>query len=291
MNKTFYRPSCFPAYYRQHEGHFLEDGTPILTMGRTCGHFRLLVVFTDTASNRGLFAANSAVPARLRAQAGTGDMQALLQELLATYTPGAIEPTAPGLPSPLSFTFTVTVTPHSGRTLLSDATIGRGLHFTDYDAVLLLDDLGTVSGQGIRRWPLTHPLFAGHERGYVFEINPRALSPGLLGNELLRRNYAVSLPEYVFGEPQSVVRNGFVYTDIPTVNPRTREDLMLALREDPLGPYLGGYRDIDHDSVVDCVDPTIAPTADNVDGDFVPDRYDPDLSVDNKPLFWTYAPR
>ena len=43
--------------------------------------------------------------------------------------------------------------------------------------------------------------------------------------------------------------------------------------------------------MVDCLDPTIAPTADNVDGDFVPDRYDPDLSVDNKPLFWTYAPR
>jgi hypothetical protein len=290
MNKTFYRPSCFPAYYYQGEGHFLEDGTPILTMGRTCGHFRLLVVFTDTASNRGLFAANADVPARLRAQAGTGDMQALLQELLATYTPGVIQPTAAGLPSPLSFTFTVIVTPHTGRTLLRDATIGRELHFTDYDAVLLLDDLGTIAGQGIRRWPLTHPLFAGHERGYVFEINPRALAPGLLGNELLRRNYPTTLAEYVLGEVQNVVHDGLPFHDMPIVNPRTGEDLMLAIRQDPLGPYLGGYRDIDHDSIVDCVDPAVAPTADNIDGDFVPDRYDPDLSVEHKPLFWTYAP-
>jgi hypothetical protein len=50
--------------------------------------------------------------------------------------------------------------------------------------------------------------------------------------------------------------------------------------------YIAGYADIDRDGRMDCVDPSIRATADNVDADFIPDRYDPDLTVNHTPFFW-----
>jgi hypothetical protein len=57
----------------------------------------------------------------------------------------------------------------------------------------------------------------------------------------------------------------------------------------PLVEYFAGYADVDGDGIVDCMDPFIRPTADNVDGDFLPDRYDPDLPFDHRPYSWMYA--
>ena len=39
------------------------------------------------------------------------------------------------------------------------------------------------------------------------------------------------------------------------------------------------------------MDPAITPTADNVDGDLIPDRYDPNRAFDHTPYFWVYGPR
>jgi hypothetical protein len=47
-----------------------------------------------------------------------------------------------------------------------------------------------------------------------------------------------------------------------------------------------GYRDVDADGKMDCTDTSIRATADNVDADFIPDRFDPDLTVNHTPFFW-----
>ena len=57
----------------------------------------------------------------------------------------------------------------------------------------------------------------------------------------------------------------------------------------PVLAYLNGWRDVDGDGILDCLDPTITPTADNVDGDFLPDWMDPDLDVRHVPFTWLYT--
>src|SRR6185436_11297498 len=105
---------------------------------------------------------------------------------------------APG--SAFSFAFDVALTPDLGNTPRNNVAVGTTLGFARYDAVVLLHDLGRISGQSIGRWPHAHPAFYG--QGFVLELNPNALSPGLLGNELLRRNLPVLLSEYRMGEPR-----------------------------------------------------------------------------------------
>ncbi|MSO45603.1 MAG: hypothetical protein EXQ59_02380 [Acidobacteria bacterium] len=85
------------------------------------------------------------------------------------------------------------------------------------------------------------------------------------------------------------------YDRTPIVNPRTGENIEPLIRANEgkisIGVYLAGYADVDGDGIVDCLDPVITPTSDNVDGDFVPDRFDPDLRVDHHPYSWMYATR
>lgn len=90
------------------------------------------------------------------------------------------------------------------------------------------------------------------------------------------------------------MREGNITFDrTPIVNPRTGENIDPLVRayegKTSIGVYLAGYADVDGDGVTDCIDPYITPTADNVDGDFIPDRFDPDLRFDHRPYSWMLA--
>jgi hypothetical protein len=284
-DRTLYQPACFPRYVYSQEGHFTEGGRPLPNMGRTCGHFNVLVAFTDTAANRDRLQANPGIPAPLRARIAGGDVQGALTDLLGRYTTATMISWVNGPPPPITVSFTVALTSNTWRQISENPEPGDQLGFSRYDAAVTLDDLGGFSGQGVRRWPRVHPMFYG--RGFVLNLEPRTVTPGIMGNELLRRNMPVFLSEYIMGERRIVVRNGANYVDQSVTNPRTGENVA----EEPVAMYMSGYGDVDHDGVIDCVDPAIAATADNVDADFMPDRLDPDLSFDHSAYFWSYAPR
>ena len=194
--------------------------------------------------------------------------------------------------SAVSFTFTVKTTPVKNQQLqLSDS----GLGFASYDAVVLLDDLVTFSGFGVRRWPSGRHNFDGKNGGFILNIDPFRVTPGLFGNELLRRNSPTLLAEYTLGATTLVTVGAITYDRTPIINPRTGENIEPLMRayegKTNIDVYMNGWADVDGDGIIDCVDPVITPTADNVDGDFIPDRYDPDLSFKHRPYSWLLSTR
>ena len=292
-------PACFPRYsfHSFHEGYFTDNSLPLPIMGRTAGHFNVLVAFVDNDANRRKLLDNTFISDAIKSRVASGHVTEALTDILATYTPAAI---MSGLrheaASVMSFTFTV------GTLSISREQVewgdDGGLGFARYDAVLVVDDLGRAAGNGVHRWPSLpafRPVFLGAGTGIVFNIDPRWLSPGLFGNELLRRNVPTLLAEYQFGQRTLVVENGVTYDRTPIVNPRTGENIEPLVRANvgmtSIGTYINGWADLDGDGVIDCVDPEVTPTADNVDGDFIPDRFDPDLAVNHRPYSWMYADR
>lgn len=299
FERQVFTPVCFPRYtqYAAYEGMFLEDRRAIPVMGRTTGRFDVLVVFVDTALNRQRLFENSSIPPSVKAQISAGRIQDGLTELLASYTredimAGVWRDAA----SAVEFSFAVALTRLSRVDL---ELVDGGLGFAKYDAVLVLDELPGNAGWGVRRWPVyRRPVFYGKDGGFLLNIAPFWLTPGLLGNELMRRNLPTLLSEYQFGERTLVREGGNTYDRTPIINPRTGENLEPLLRPVnnqprpmPIGAYLAGYGDVDRDGILDCFDPYIAPTVDNVDADFIPDRFDPDLRVNHRPYSWMYAVR
>ncbi len=293
-------PDCFRTYaaYLPQEGYFLDgDRRPLPIMGRTSGHFDILFVFVDTEFNRRKLFDNSSMPTTVREKIADGRIQDALTELLATYTTTAVVSgftQRANAAKVVDFSFSVASTRLSQRAL--DLTDG-GLGFAGYDAVVVLDDMGSNSAHGVERWPsqLTRPLFHGRDGSFFLHIDPLALTPALFGHELLHRNLPVLLKEYQIGNRTLVREGGVTYDRTPVINPRTGEDIEPLIRANegktPLVEYLGGFADVDGDGIVDCIDPAITPTADNADGDFVPDRLDPDLRFDHRPYSWMYAVR
>ncbi len=292
-------PTCFPRYsfHSFQEGYFTDDSLPLPIMGRTAGHFNVLVAFVDTAVNRRKLLDNTFIPDVTKARVASGQITEALTDILATYTPSAImSGLRPEAASVMRFTFTVgTLSISRGLVEWGD---DGGLGFARYDAVLVVDDLGTAGGNGVHRWPSLpafRPVFLGAGTSIVFNIDPRWLSPGLFGNELLRRNVPTLLAEYQIGERTLVVEGGVTYDRTPFVNPRTGENIEPFVRANvgmtSIGTYINGWADLDGDGIIDCVDPEVTPTADNVDGDFIPDRFDPDLRVNHRPYSWMYAAR
>ncbi|MBI3939281.1 MAG: hypothetical protein HY315_00465 [Acidobacteria bacterium] len=314
-----YRPACFPSYYfksQHYEGMFLENGRPLPWMGRTHGHFDVLIVLIDTASNRQGLLDNQLIPASVKGRITAGEVRAALQELFATYEMDRIV-TGLGfnlgieqreivrrLTSVFSFTFTVALTQRPRSDFEGGATTaGSELGFPRYDAVAIIDNLGGPSGLGVQRWPggragdynlNPRPLFFGKDATFYLFLHPRALSAALFGNELLRRNFPQLPSEYLVGAEKLVPTGPTTFNDeTPIVNPRTGENVepLIRAREGKVHPfhYLAGYLDVDGDNIVDCIDPEITPTPDNVDGDLLPDRFDPDLNFDHTPFRWIYA--
>lgn len=290
-------PSCFPRYsfYSFQEGYFTDDLRPLPITGRTCGHFEILVVFVDTEFNRRKLLDNSAIPAGIKDRLGAGQLTEALTELFASYTSAEV---MSGLrreaASVVDFTFSVALTRISRQEMEWGA--DGGLGFPNYDAVLVLDDLTPNAGHGVHRWPSLpspRPLFHAAGGGFLLNIDPMWLTPGLFGNELLRRNVPTLLSEYQIGDRTLVTVGGVTYDRTPVINRRTGENIEPLIRayegKTSIGVYLAGYADVDGDGIVDCIDPTITPTADNVDGDFIPDRFDPDLRLNHRPYSWMYA--
>ena len=299
---TTYKPTCFPKYYYKYGGYFLENGQPLPVMGRTCGSFNVLIVFIDTPDNRKKLEQNELIPTGIKNQIAEGDLQGGLNALLSSYTDEAILKDLEPVHPPLTFKFTLLVTPRStdqfehmgivdGEPRLVLAK--EGIAFSKYDAVIWIDGIQNTS-MGLRRYPEKRPVFFGHEASFRIIIDPKWLSTGLVSNELLRRNLPEILFEYQYGTPSYEMRDGIKYETTPIINPRTGEDLypLLAINlgqgNTPLWYYMAGWMDIDHDGITDCLDTEIQATPDNVDADFIPDRFDPDLNSSQTTFFWTY---
>lgn len=301
VSKYVVMPSCFPAYssWYPQEGLFFDDRRFVPVMGRTAGHFDVLVAFTDTDVNRRELLENHSIPAAVKTRIEGGQVREALTDLFESYTPAAVMEGIRRAAAPaVDLSFTVAVTRLPSTELES---VDGGLGFAGYDAVLLLDDLKTYAGYGVRRWPVdvrsaaSPPVFHGRGTGFILNVDPGWLTPGLFGNELLRRNVPTLLSEYVFGPRTLVPIDGVVYDRTAIVNPRTGENIEPLIRANEgkiaIGAYMAGYADVDADGVIDCLDPVISPTADNVDGDFIPDRFDPDLRFNHRPYSWMYAIR
>lgn len=293
-------PRCFPAYtfWQKQEGAFTDDLRPLPVMGRTCGRFNVLVAYVDTPANRRKLLDNTFIPPAIKDTIAAGRVVEGLTALFASYSKTAIMG-RPETTSAVDFGFTVAIS-RLDRHQIEWGDDG-GLGFAGYDAVMMLDDLTPSAGHGVHRWPSlpSSMFYATAGTGVVFNIDPFWLSPGLVGNELLRRNLPTVLAEYRFGEQTLVTFNGTVYDVTPMINPRTGENLTPTI-ESRFSPnvlptaiyyFMNGWEDVDHDGVEDCIDPGITPTPDNVDGDFLPDRLDPDLSKKHVPATWLYAPR
>ena len=297
--KFLVSPNCFPAYSNlaPPEGWFMEnDRRPLPTMGRTCGHFDILVAFIDTDGNRRKLHDNADVPAAVKAEIDEGRIHDALTDLFATYTMDRLilGLTSKNAAKALGFTFSVATTTLTQRQL---ETSDGGLRFARHDAVLVLDNMGAITAHGIERWPgsLTQPLFDGNGGGFFLHIDPQLVTPAVFTHELLHRNVPWGLKEYLYGEKTLVVENGVTYDRTPIINPRTGENIEPVLRSYagavPIAEYIAGLADVDGDGVPDCIDPVITPTPDNVDGDFIPDRFDPDLTFNHRPYSWMYANR
>jgi len=295
-------PPCFPYYTigGRQEGYYLEDTVrPLPIMGRTCGHFNVLFVFVDTDVNRKKLLDSTFMPDSAKAKVLAGHPDDALTEYLQSFTPQMVMSGfhAPLAKTAVTFTFSVVTTQMTRRQMYED---DGGLGFVNFDAAVLVDDLSPVSGIGVRRWPWivgqsSNPIFNGRAGSFFLELDPYWLSPGLFGNELLRRNVPLYLKEYELGKTTLTVINGVTYADYPVINPRTGEDIAhltdARVGMIPTFEYIMGLGDVDGDGIVDCLDPEITPTPDNVDGDFIPDRFDPDLTYVHKPYSWMWAER
>src|SRR5207237_10247715 len=129
-------------------------------MGRTCGHFNLLVAFTNNEHNRQELLDNTSIPSAVKDKIAAGRVQEGLEELFASYTSaGIMEGLRTAAAGAVDFSFTVALTslPRHDMEFGNDS----GMAFARYDAVVILDDLITVSGIGARRWPWNGVLFDG----------------------------------------------------------------------------------------------------------------------------------
>lgn len=269
VSRMVFLPSCFPshAFYSPQEGMFLGR-RPLPVMGRTSGHFDVLFVFVDTDVNRRELLDNASFSESVKAKVSAGRVREALEEALTSYTPAAV---MSGLrleaASAVDFTFSVEVSrlPHAELELRDG-----GLGFARHDAVVLLDDLVTVSGIGVRRWPWQRHLFHGKDGGDAWPLRQRAAAPK-------RPDAAERVPHR-------------------TAHARERGQHHLrshAHRQPPDGRKHRAARQgvcgQDGDGITDCIDPFLTPTADNVDSDFIPDRFDPDLQFDHRPYSWMYV--
>ncbi|MFP2924199.1 hypothetical protein ACLESO_03065 [Pyxidicoccus sp. 3LG] len=278
---THYEPVCFPPYFYKYEGYFLAStGQAVPRLEKTCGAFRILVVFFDTAANRDALRMNPQVSAVPRLLLET-DVHAALTALFREYVPEQVFHYLPVRPQ-VSFTYDVKVFPAEHPDELSqEQTAG----FAAYDAVVFLVDLpGSFAGYGVGRWPMNHPIFRTDEPP-ALRIDPLHVSPGLFYNELFRRNVPVLLTQYTKGPETFEEVGGIVYERTQVFNPRTgavlgEKDFVL------LSQVLNGWYDVDEDGIQDCVDPEIRAGPGNVDADWVPDTLDPDLGADNGPFLW-----
>ncbi len=110
--------------------------------------------------------------------------------MFATYTPTALWagfPERVNMMKAVDFTITSVVTRLSSRDL--DLTDG-GLGFTNYDAVVVINDLTPIAAHGVERWPgsITRPLFYGEDGTLDLHIDPFWLQPALFAHEVLHRN-------------------------------------------------------------------------------------------------------
>jgi hypothetical protein len=296
--KTFYTSVCFPSYPYYYdstkEGHFLSSThQPLPILGRTCGDFKILVVFFNTEQNRQLWSQNLNIPFAVRDKIEQ-DPEEALRNLFSGYSPKKVfEHLRVEPPANFDFDFLVLNEYEDSSKLQSSPEKGKYIQkFLPYDAVLFLEDLGQFAGFGIGKWPIRHPLF-NSQLPTAFKINPKSLTPGLFENELFRRNLPALLSEYILGEKTIVTNSrGIHVSQTPVYNPRTEENIRdLVNPNSPNGlslqVYLNGWYDMDQNGIPDCQDPSLTPTPDNVDGDFMPDRLDPDLTRINRPFFWT----
>jgi hypothetical protein len=300
-------PDCYPRYQYKYEGLHTVAGRPLPWMGRTCGAFRLLAVFVDNETNRGLLRGNARIPQAIKDLVSTGQVQTALERLLASYTATDLFGQFGSGSLPIRFDFEVALSTGSLESFSRVASgsrewtgtgtrdtrvfeaLGVGTRFASYDAVFLLDAM-PQSGLGIKRWPKDHPAFHARDSSFLARIDPGALVPGLLSHELLTHNVPGLLSQYTLGPQTSETRGGVTYDVTPVLNPRTGENIEPLIRayegKTPAYVYFAGYADVDRDGTIDCIDPSIAVTADNVDGDMVPDRLDPDLNANNSAYFW-----
>jgi hypothetical protein len=255
------------------------------------------MVFVDDDLNRRRLFENTTLPATVKDKVADGRIQDALTELFATYTPTVLWDgfsQRANIAKAVDFTISSAVTRVSGNDL---ALTDGGLGFTNYDAVVVINDLTPNSAHGVERWPgnLTRPLFYGKDGTFYLHIDPFWLQPALFAHEVLDRNLPWLLKEYQIGDRTLVLENGITFDRTPFVNPRTGENIEPLVRayegKTPLVEYSAGYADVDGDGIVDCMDPFITPTADNVDGDFLPDRFDLDLHFDHRPYSWMFASR
>jgi hypothetical protein len=277
-----FEPACFPPYFMQHDGYFLTaTRQPVPRLERTCGNFRILVVFFDTETHRAFLDQNDSIPEAIRNHLRV-DLQAGLRGLFAGYGAEQVFSFLPYRPD-VSFTYEVRVSRRESSDMLSPE---EAAGFPGYDAVLFLEDVpGEASGSSAIRWPVNHPIFRTDEP-LALRIDPRHLTPGLFYNELFRRNVPVYLSQYHLGETVIVEENGIRYARTPVTNPRNN---LLLKQEDfaLLSQALNGWDDIDEDGVQDCNDTRIQAKPWNVDADMVPDSLDPSLEQDNGPYLWT----
>lgn len=277
-----FEPDCYPPYFFQHDGYFLAStGQPVPRLERTCGAFRILVVFFDTEAHRELLFQNPSIPEPTRAQLRT-DLRAGLRSLFSGYGAEQVFGFLPYRP-PVSFTYEVSVSSRASSDVVPEE---ERVGFTDYDAVLFLEDVpGDAAAFSVIRWPANHPIFRTDEPP-ALRIDPRYLSPGLFYNELFRRNVPVLLSQYAVGPPSIEEVNGIRYERKLIMNPRTLRSLSaddIAL----LSQVLNGWYDVDQDGITDCEDTDIEARPWNLDADLLPDLLDPNLEEDNGPFFWT----
>ena len=283
---------CFPDYYFKSEGLFLEANDKALPiLGRACGRFNILVVFFDSTNNLGLLLENENIPSAIKEEFNEDKKQSL-ENLFRDYTNENIFNSLQVKNPDAVINFTVIVINFNSSSDLYSNGLNLSLEdeakdFINYDAVLFMEDLGTFSGFGIRRWPLGVPVF-NKDLPYIFQINPKALTPGLFYNELFRRNVPTMLAEYTLGPQSFVTLDSVTYETTPVYNPRTGKAINNTELQF-LSNILNGWYDIDFDGIQDCKDTSIQATNENVDADLIPDSLDPDLNKDNSPYFWEPA--
>ena len=304
-------PDCYPRYQYKYEGLHTSEGRPTPWMGRTCGVFRLLAVFVDNATNRRLLQGNARIPQEIKDLVSAGQVQTALERLLRGYTSTELFDQFNSSPLPIRFDFDVALSSGSldsfsrvvsGTWELTGSgirdtrvfeAVGVGTRFPSYDVVVLLDEFGR-GALGIKRWPKEHPAFHARDSSFLVRIDPAVLTPGLLTHEALLHNVPGLLSQYTLGPRATEMRGGVTYDITPVYNPRTGENIEPLIRgfegKTFVSSYYSGYTDVDRDGTMDCIDPEIAPTADNVDGDMLPDRFDPDLGANNSCYFWRPQP-
>ncbi len=296
---TYYDFECYPDYFTRYEGYFLTStNQPISILPKTCGNFNILVLFFDSENNRNLLIENEFISVETREEL-LFNFEEGLTNLFESYTPENVFESIPSIP-PITFDFEVRLMEYNDSLELYNHDTGVAdpesvSDFTNYDAVLFIEDLQIPpAGLGIHRWLLISPLYApvidystyslyNTSLPLVFQLDPTWLSPGLFYNELFRRNVPVMLAEYIPGQETYETIGGVTYERTNFYNPRTDEAIDLA----NMASYFHGWYDLDTDSIVDCVDPLIASTPENLDGDFIPDHLDPNLSINHKPWFTT----